>query len=161
MKVASLPKSLQSLCKDFHHLLPLLCSLLENSGAPSFARVVSVRASTRLTDQHKTGFFGERHAFGCRRRKISYTTSVKNEKEKSALLFHFQTYIHPRMVKSRNDFCYHFVGAQLELRCHAGHFDANILRDPPSLHKTTMACSNKMITRLTPTKLCSSVSSAL
>ena len=64
------------------------------------------------------------------------------------------------MVKSRNDFCYHFVGAQLE-RCDWLHDDHFRCKYPPSLQKTTMACLNKMIIRLTLTELCSSVPPAI
>ena len=67
---------------------------------------------------------------------------------------------HPSMVKSRNGFCYHFVGAQLE-RCDRLHVDHFRCKYPPSLQKTTMACLNKIIMRLTLTELCSSVSSAI
>ena len=67
---------------------------------------------------------------------------------------------HPSMVKSRNGFCYHFVGAQLE-RCDRLHVDHFRCKYPPSLQKTTIACLNKIIMRLTLTELCSSVSSAI
>ena len=63
------------------------------------------------------------------------------------------------MVKSRNDFCYHFVGVQVE-RCDWLHVDHFRCKYPPSLQKTTMACLNKIIMRLTLTELCSSVSPA-
>ena len=50
----------------------------------------------------------------CSRRKISWVTYRKNEEEKCALLFHFKIGIDPTLVKSRRDFCQHFVGPRTE-----------------------------------------------